>query len=89
VLSLLIASAKSSYDTQASRINQMTAGIILLDLLLAQYGTEATEAREQLRHSIDPDRPDLTGKDDLSCSGAFCTASCNRSGLPKNPRTFA
>ena len=38
VLGLLIASAKTSYDTQNSQVKQMTADIILIDLLLAQYG---------------------------------------------------
>ena len=32
VLGLLIASAKSAYDTQSTQIKQMTAQIILLDL---------------------------------------------------------
>src|SRR5215468_2329035 len=41
VLGLLIASAKSSHDTQNAQIRQMTANIILLDSLLAQFGREA------------------------------------------------
>src|SRR5262244_1357445 len=41
VLGLLIASAKSSYDTQSSQVRQITADIILVDLLLEQYGSEA------------------------------------------------
>src|SRR5436309_1375583 len=41
VLGLLIASAKNSYDTQNSQVRQMTANIILLDNVLAQYGPEA------------------------------------------------
>ena len=54
VLGLLIASAKSSYDTESSQIKQMTTNIILLDRLLAQYGPEAGTARELLRRSIGP-----------------------------------
>jgi|SRR5437763_11255842 len=42
VLGLLIASAKNSYDTQNSQVRQMTANIILLDNVLAQYGPEAS-----------------------------------------------
>lgn len=38
VLSLLIAAAKSSFDTQSSQIKQFTADLILLDDLLGQYG---------------------------------------------------
>jgi fluoride ion exporter CrcB/FEX len=38
VLGLLIASAKSSYDTQSSQVQHLTADVVLLDQLLAQYG---------------------------------------------------
>ena len=54
VLGLLIASAKSSFDQKTSQVKQMTATIILLDDLLAQYGPEATPARNLLRRSIQP-----------------------------------
>jgi hypothetical protein len=36
VLGLLIASAKSSYDTQSGQIRQLTANIIVLDNLLGR-----------------------------------------------------
>jgi hypothetical protein len=49
VLGLLIASAKSSYDTRGTQIRQMTANIILLDNLLAQYGPETGATRNLLR----------------------------------------
>jgi len=52
VLGLLIASAKSSYDTQSAQVRQITANAILLDLVLAQYGPEARPAREALRRSV-------------------------------------
>jgi hypothetical protein len=52
VLGLLIASAKSSYDTQTTQIKQMTANIILLDRLLAQYGPETDTARNLLRRGV-------------------------------------
>jgi hypothetical protein len=52
VLGLLIASAKSSYDAQSSQIRQMTANIILLDLVLAEYGEETTELRGLLRLGV-------------------------------------
>ena len=52
VLGLLIASAKSSYDTQSSQLKQMTANIVLLDNLLAQYGPETETARNLLRRSV-------------------------------------
>jgi len=54
VLGLLIASAKNSFDQKTSQVRQMTATIILLDDLLAQYGPEATHLRSLLRQSIQP-----------------------------------
>jgi hypothetical protein len=52
VLGLLIASAKGSYDTQSSQIRQMTANIVLLDNVLAQYGPETETARNLLRRGV-------------------------------------
>jgi hypothetical protein len=49
VLGLLIASAKSAYDAQSSQVREITANIILTDLLLARYGPEAHTARDLLR----------------------------------------
>jgi Protein of unknown function (DUF4239) len=54
VLGLLIASAKSSFDQKTNQVRQLTATIILLDDLLAQYGPEATSVRNLLRQSIQP-----------------------------------
>ena len=52
VLGLLIASAKSSYDTQSTQIKQLTANIILLDHFLELYGPETVTARNLLRRSV-------------------------------------
>jgi hypothetical protein len=52
VLGLLIASAKSSYDTQSSQIRQMTANIVLLDNLLEQYGPETGTTRNLMRRGL-------------------------------------
>ena len=54
VLGLLIASAKTSFDTQTSQVKQITANIILLDNLLAQYGPEARPIRQHMRDAIGP-----------------------------------
>ena len=54
VLGLLIASAKGSFDQKTSQVRQMTATIILLDDLLAQYGPDASPVRNLLRQSIQP-----------------------------------
>src|SRR5215469_15350783 len=52
VLGLLIAAAKSSFDTQTTQVTQITADIVLLDRLLAQYGPEARPIRQQMRSVI-------------------------------------
>jgi Protein of unknown function (DUF4239) len=54
VLGLLIASAKSSYDTQSGQVQHITADVVLLDQLLAQYGPEARPIRELMRQAIAP-----------------------------------
>lgn len=54
VLGLLIATAKGAYDQKTSQVRQMTATIILLDNLLAQYGPEAVRLRSLLRQGIEP-----------------------------------
>jgi Protein of unknown function (DUF4239) len=53
VLGLLVASAKSSFDTKKNEIGQISANIILLDRALAHYGPEAKELRELLRSSVE------------------------------------
>ena len=52
VLGLLIASANSTYGTQSSQVQQMTANIVVLDQLLAQYGPEAVSARNLMRPAV-------------------------------------
>jgi hypothetical protein len=54
VLGLLIAAAKGSFDTQTGQVRQITANLILLDNILAQYGPEARAIREQIRSTVDP-----------------------------------
>ena len=52
VLGLLIASAKTSYDARVTQFKQVTANVILLDLLLEQYGPDAKNLRAVLRAGI-------------------------------------
>ena len=54
VLGLLISSAKTSFDTQTSQVQHVTADVVLLDQLLAHYGPEARDARDLLRRAIGP-----------------------------------
>jgi hypothetical protein len=49
VLGLLVASAKSFYDTQNSEVTQLAANMVLLDRVLVHYGPEAADARAVLR----------------------------------------
>ena len=52
VLSLLVASAKSAFDTRSNQVVQASADIILLDRALARYGSETKEARALLQRSV-------------------------------------
>jgi len=52
VFSLLIASAKQSYDTRANEVMQASANVVVLDRLLRHYGTETQETREILRRTL-------------------------------------
>ncbi len=52
VLGLLIASAKSSFDTQNSELTEMSSRIVFLDRVLAHYGPETKDAREELRVTV-------------------------------------
>ena len=45
---------EESFDTQAGQIRQITAGIILLDNILEEYGPEAIPIRRQIRGAIGP-----------------------------------
>ena len=53
VLSLLIASAHSSYDRQESEVQQLGVQIVQIDGLFAHYGPEANDARAQLRRMVE------------------------------------
>jgi hypothetical protein len=52
VLSLLIASAKGSYEAQRTGLEQLAANCVLLDRALALYGPEAQQARGLLRAAV-------------------------------------
>jgi Protein of unknown function (DUF4239) len=71
VLGLLITAAKSSFDTQSTQVKQITADFILLDNLLAQYGSEARPIREQMRGAIAPFADRLWGEKKEGATGQF------------------
>jgi hypothetical protein len=52
VLGLLIASANSSYETQSGELRQVSASIVELDGILAQYGPDAIDSRHKLRVAV-------------------------------------
>ena len=52
VLGLLVGSAKNSFDAVNSEVMRGGAKIILLDRVLAQYGPESRQAREDLRAAM-------------------------------------
>jgi hypothetical protein len=52
VLGLLIASAKSSFDTQSNELTDMSSKIVLLDRILAHYGPETKDARDEIRNLV-------------------------------------
>ncbi len=52
VLSLLLSTAKSSYDARGSELVQLSADILLLDRVLKHYGPDAADARLQLRAAV-------------------------------------
>jgi hypothetical protein len=73
VLGLLIAAAKGSFDTQTSQIGQITANLILLDNILAQYGLEARPVREQMRSTVGPFADQLWREKEAGARGPFDT----------------
>ena len=52
VLGLLVSSAKGSFDTMNAEITQAGAKIILLDHVLARYGSETHDARQHMQRSL-------------------------------------
>jgi len=71
VLGLLIAAAKSSFDTQSSQIKQFTADLILLDDLLGQYGPETTPIRARMRSAVAPLADRIWREKSASTKGTF------------------
>jgi hypothetical protein len=51
-LGLLVASAASKYDTQKNEVTKLSAECVLLDRILAHYGSEAKESRDLLRGTV-------------------------------------
>ena len=71
VLGLLIAAAKGSFDTQTTQVKQITANLILLDNILAQYGPEARPVRQQMRNAVGPFADRLWREKQVVTTGPF------------------
>ena len=52
LISLMIASAKNSYDTQAAHFRTLAAYLVETDQLLVQYGPETTQIRILMRQAV-------------------------------------
>ncbi len=52
VLGLLVSSAKNSYDTQSTELTVTAANVLQLDSILAHYGPETKDVREDLRQAL-------------------------------------
>jgi hypothetical protein len=52
VLGLLVASSKGTYDAQDNAVKQLATDVSLLDRVLANYGPETKEHRQQLREIV-------------------------------------
>jgi hypothetical protein len=68
VLGLLIASANSTFQTEGSQVQQLTANIVVLDQILGQYGPEADSVRNLLRRLV-ASMADRIWRENASTSG--------------------
>jgi hypothetical protein len=75
VLGLLVASAKSFYDTQSAELTQLSANVILLERVLAHYGPETKEVRDLLRGAVARTLDLLWHQDRQENSGTIPTAA--------------
>ena len=80
VLGLLIASANSTYETEGSQVQQMTANIVVLDQTLAQYGPEAASARNLMRSAV-TSMADRIWHENASPSGKSAPFEATAAGL--------
>jgi len=68
-LGLLVASAKSSYDTKDTELQQAVSRVLVLDRTLRQYGPEAQPARALLRKVLNASFQSLWGGDVAPAGG--------------------
>src|ERR1700757_3267486 len=61
-LGLLVASAKTSFDTADTQLRTAVARTVLLDRVLVHYGPEAQDARVQLRQMVEAELKQFWGE---------------------------
>ena len=81
VLSLLVASASSSYNEQSNELQSMSANVVLLDRLMMLYGPETKPVRAELRAALQvshdqvwPPEQNQRGSPDRGASKSSMTA---------------
>jgi hypothetical protein len=53
VLGMLVSSAKSSYDARVNEVAEISSQVVIIDQMLARYGTETGEIRSQFRLTVE------------------------------------
>jgi hypothetical protein len=71
VLGLLISAAKTSFETQSAQVKQLTANLLLLDSILAQYGPNALVIRQHMRQAVGPFADRLWHEKEVAATGPF------------------
>lgn len=79
LLGLLTASAKGSFDTQASEVKETATNIILLDRVLAHYGPDAAVLRGKFRTVVEQRVQSLWPTDGASARPLEVTGAPNLS----------
>ena len=77
LISLMIASAKTSYDTQAAHFRMLAAYLVETDQMLAQFGPETTQIRILMRQAVSGGGRSHLAREALGDSGQrvhFCLA---------------
>ena len=89
VLGLLVSTAAGSFNSENDELNQIAAQTILLDRMMAEYGPETREAREQLRRSVLARLALLWPKDGSRPPKASIAADADFEGMQANLRALS
>ena len=96
VLGLITASAKSSFDTQDASVKRVAASILTLDRVLANYGPETKDIRDQIHRvvafridEIWPEDGSRAGRLDTKLEGKLPSERIQASILALSPQTDA